>query len=182
VKVDVRLLAATHRDLAAEVKAGRFREDLYYRLKVVHLQVPPLRERPEDIPVLARHFLARAAKGFGVPGARLTPEALERLTAYRWPGNVRELENAIESAVALSIDGAIDASLLPGGEAAPAVDVGAGLKEKVEAYERGLVVAAMDAARGNVSEAARQLRIGRATLHDKLKKYGLGEAHDGEAE
>ncbi len=172
VKIDVRLIAATHRDLAAEVKAGRFREDLYYRLKVVHLNVPALRERPEDIPALARHFLSRAAKSFGVPAAPLTPALAEKLTAWSWPGNVRELENALESAVALSPDGAIDLSLLPS-ISAPTPETHSGLKEKLEATERGLIVAAMDAAKGNVSEAARQLRIGRATLHDKLKKYGL---------
>jgi len=175
VKVDVRLLAATHRDLAAEVKAGRFREDLYYRLKVVHLHVPALRERPEDVPVLARHFLSRAAKAFGVPQAQLTPALMEKLTSYAWPGNVRELENAVESAVALSADGTLEFSLLPATAGSVELPPGAGLKEKLEATERGLIVAAMEAARGNVSEAARQLRIGRATLHDKLKKYGLGE-------
>lgn len=173
VKVDVRLIAATHRDLAAEVKAGRFREDLFYRLKVVHLHVPALRERPEDLPVLARHFLSRAAKSFGVPAAPVTKELLERLAAWSWPGNVRELENALESAVALSPDGAIDRSLLPSSSQMPQEEAAAGLKEKLEATERGLIVAAMDAAKGNISEAARQLRIGRATLHDKLKKYGL---------
>ncbi|MBL8910764.1 MAG: sigma-54-dependent Fis family transcriptional regulator [Archangium sp.] len=174
VKIDVRLIAATHRDLAAEVKAGRFREDLYYRLKVVQLHVPALRERNEDIPALARHFLSRAARSFGVPVATLTPPLLERLLAWDWPGNVRELENVIESAVAMSADGQIELALLPQKGAAPKdEDASAGLKERLEASERGLIVAAMDAARGNVSEAARQLKIGRATLHDKLKKYGL---------
>ncbi|MEW5737922.1 MAG: sigma-54 dependent transcriptional regulator [Myxococcota bacterium] len=179
VKVDVRILAATHRDLAAQVKAGKFREDLFYRLKVVHLHVPALRERPEDIPVLARHFLARAAKAYGVTLAPLSDDVLERLMAYAWPGNVRELENVIESAVALSVDGALDVALLPGPDAhGRATKEGAGLKEKVEAYERGLVVAALDEAKGNRSEAARLLRIGRATLHDKLKKYGLASGED----
>lgn len=174
VKIDVRLIAATHRDLCADVKAGRFREDLYYRLKVVHLHVPALRERPEDIPALARHFLLRAARSFGVPAAQLTPALLEKLTAWSWPGNVRELENALESAVALSPDGALDLTLLPSESSSVEFLAGAGLKEKLEATERGLIVAALDASKGNVSEAARQLRIGRATLHDKLKKYGLG--------
>ena len=177
VKVDVRLLAATHRDLAAEVKAGRFREDLLYRLKVVHLHVPALRERPEDIPALARHFFARAAKAFGVPPVAPSPAHLEKLAAWSWPGNVRELENAIEGAVALSADGTVDLSSLPSVTVDPA-KTGAGLKEKVEALERGLIIAAMDAAKGNVSEAARQLRIGRATLHDKLTKYGFDPAKD----
>lgn len=179
VKIDVRLLAATHRDLAAEVKAGRFREDLYYRLKVVQLHVPALRERNEDIPALARHFLSRAARSFGVPVATLTPPLLERLLAWDWPGNVRELENMIESVVAMSADGQLDLSLLPQKGVAPRPEddsSAAGLKERLEASERGMIVAAMDAARGNVSEAARQLKIGRATLHDKLKKYGLASA------
>ncbi len=181
VSVDVRLVAATHRDLAAEVKAGRFREDLFYRLKVVHLHVPALRERPEDVPALARHFFARAAKAFGVPAVQPAGPVLERLAAWSWPGNVRELENAIESAVALSADGSIDLAHLPGPGGAEVEATAAGLKEKIEAYERGLIVAALDGAKGNVSEAARQLRIGRATLHDKLKKYGLGDAGDADA-
>ncbi len=173
-RVDVRILAATHRDLPSLVASGRFREDLLYRLKVVTLQVPPLRERPEDIPVLARHFLARAAQRFGVAPARVTPELLSRLGAYSWPGNVRELENALESAVALSADGTIDLSLLPD----PALPPQPGpaptrFKEQVAAFERGLVVAALDAARGNQSEAARLLDMGRATLQDKMRKYGL---------
>ena len=173
LKVDVRIVAATHRDLEAEVKAGRFREDLYYRLKVVQLHVPALRDRPEDIPTLARHFFLRAAKAFGLPQVAVTAEVMSKLAAHRWPGNVRELEHVIESAVAMSADGAIDLSLLPGGVAAVPEAELAGLKEKVEAYERGLVVGALDQARGNQSEAARSLRIGRATLHDKLKKYRL---------
>ena len=174
----MRILAATHRDLAKEVAAGRFREDLYYRLKVVNLHVPPLRERPEDIPVLARHFLARFSAQFGTPPVALTPELLARLTTWSWPGNVRELENALESAVALSQDGALDVSLLPcapepAAAEASASPARAGLKERVEAYERGLIVAALEATKGNRSEAARLLDIGRATLHDKLHKHGL---------
>ncbi len=184
VRVDVRVLAATHRDLPAEAKAGRFREDLLYRLKVVQLAIPALRERPEDIPVLARYFFARAAKSFGVPEVRLTPELLARLTTSGWPGNVRELEHVIESAVALSQDGSVELDALPGGAAAAPESAGlptpggAGLKEKVEAYERGLILAALEAARQNRSEAARTLRIGRATLHDKLRKYGMASGDD----
>ncbi len=174
VKVDVRVLAATHRDLATEVKAGRFREDLYYRLKVVTLQVPSLRERPEDIPVLARHFLSRSAKSFGLPPMQVTQALLDKLGAWSWPGNVRELENALESAVALSADGVVELSLLPSSSTQTEDVTGAGLKEKLEAIERGFIVATMSMAKGNVSEAARRLQIGRATLHDKLKKYGLG--------
>ena len=103
---------------------------------------------------------------------QLTQAVVDKLATWSWPGNVRELENVIESAVALSVDGVLDV-LLP--TQADVTDSTAGLKEKLEAIERGLIVSAMDAAKGNVSEAARQLRIGRATLHDKLKKYGLSE-------
>jgi DNA-binding NtrC family response regulator len=136
--------------------------------------VPPLRERPEDVPVLARHFLARAADRFGVSPLAI-PEALfARLAAHAWPGNVRELENAIEGLVALSPPEGLDPSLLPGGPPRAGGPGSHPLREKVEAYERGLVVEALRAARGNRSEAARALGISRVTLHDKLRKYGLG--------
>jgi two-component system, NtrC family, response regulator HydG len=187
--IDVRIVGATHRDLGELVRAGQFREDLHYRLKVVQLRVPPLRERPEDIPLLAREFLRRACERFGLAPIAPTPALLARLGAYAWPGNVRELENALESAVALSDDGQLDLASLPetgaAAEVAPATDAapGAGaaaldehapLKTRVDAYERGLVVAALQAARGNRSEAARRLGIARATLHEKMNRYGLG--------
>jgi DNA-binding NtrC family response regulator len=172
--VDVRVVAATHRDLVEEVRAGRFREDLLYRLDVVKLRIPPLRERPEDVPVLARHFLDRFAQRFGVAPLRV-PEALfDRLAAHAWPGNVRELENAIEGLVALSPPEGLDLALLPGGGSA-AEGPPLPLKERVQAYERGLVVEALRSARGNRSEAARRLGISRVTLHDKLRRYGLGD-------
>jgi len=178
-RVDVRVVAATHRDLAEEVRRGRFREDLFYRLDVVHLVVPPLRERPEDVPVLARHFLARFAERFGV-SPLVVPDALfDRLAGHRWPGNVRELENAVERLVALSPADGLDLSLLPGGALSPGEErVPLPLKERVQAYERGLVVEALREARGNRSEAARRLGISRVTLHDKLKRYGLGADDD----
>jgi two-component system response regulator HydG len=183
VKVDVRIVAATHRDLARLVSDGRFREDLYYRLKVVTLRVPPLRERREDIAVLARHFLRRATERFGTPAVPLGDEIFARLDAYAWPGNVRELENAIESAVAMSPDGVLDPSLLP--SAAPVDDAAeprAGLlKPRVEAYERGLILAALSAAGGNRSAAARALGISRATLHEKLHKYGIAGSDEPES-
>ncbi|HET9551831.1 MAG TPA: sigma-54 dependent transcriptional regulator [Anaeromyxobacteraceae bacterium] len=184
--VDVRVVAATHRNLDELVKAGRFREDLYYRLAVVRLHVPPLRERPEDVALLARHFLDRFAERFGLAALRVPDALLDRLRAHRWPGNVRELENALESLVALSPPDALDLSLLPFGQGGPGEPAPAspgaplGLKQRVEVYEKGLVLEALRAARGNRSEAARQLGISRVTLHDKLKKYGLG-AGDEEA-
>jgi two-component system, NtrC family, response regulator HydG len=176
--VDVRVLAATHRTLEDMVRAGTFREDLFYRLNVVRLHVPPLRDRPDDVDLLARHFLERFADRFGLTALHVPEALLERLRAHRWPGNVRELENALESLVALSPAEGLDLSLLPFGRgeavAAPSDGTPLGLKARVEAYEKGLVVEALRAARGNRSEAARRLAVSRVTLHDKLKKYGLG--------
>jgi two-component system response regulator HydG len=198
VKIDVRIIAATHRDLMQMASEGRFREDLYYRFKVVHLRIPPLRERPEDIPLLARHFLGEFSRRFGVGPFKLTPSLLERLNAYSWPGNVRELENALESLVALSQGSELDLSLLPQPLPAPAAtpaatataaapvttptvapaDGGAqmDLKARMDAYERGMIVAALEAAHGNRSLTARNLGINRATLHGKLRKYGLTDS------
>lgn len=180
IKIDVRVLAATHRDLAGRVREGRFREDLYYRLKVVELPVPALRERPEDIVPLARHFLRRSAAKFGVGALREPPGLIGRLVGLAWPGNVRQLENAIESLVALSDEGVLDLGLLPEGEGGgirangePEAGVQLSLKQKLEGYERGLLISALEAAQGKRSEAAKMLQIGRATLHDKLRKYGL---------
>jgi DNA-binding NtrC family response regulator len=192
LKVDVRIVAATHRDLRKLASEGRFREDLYYRLNVVHLRVPPLRERPEDIPVLARMFLDRFSDRFHTGPLKIPPSFFERLLAWPWPGNVRELENTLESLVALSNEGELDLGLLPTPEPSATLAAGTsaaepvakepghedgrggmGLKERVEAYERGLILDALRLSGGNRSEAARRLGIGRATLHDKLRKYGL---------
>jgi two-component system response regulator HydG len=187
--VDVRVIAATHRDLAELVRQGRFREDLFYRLDVVQLRIPPLRERPEDVPVIARHFLETFAERFGVSPLRVPAGLLDRLAAHPWPGNVRELENAIEALVALSPPEGLDLSLLPGGAGGAAVHPGAAdavpeggaplpLRQRVEAYERGLIVDGLRGAHGNRSEAARRLGVSRVTLHDKLRKYGLGGGED----
>jgi two-component system response regulator HydG len=184
--VDVRVLAATHCDLEELVEKSEFREDLFYRLNVVHLAIPPLRSRPEDIPVLARFFLQRFAERFGVSPLHV-PEALfDRLMAHPWPGNVRELENALEGLVALSPPEGLDLGLLPGAQRSEGVSTAepAGgplpLRQRVEAYERGLIVEALRGARGNRSEAARRLGMSRVTLHDKLRKYGLGTPDEGE--
>lgn len=165
VRVDVRLISATHRDLAAEITAGRFREDLYYRLHVVRIEVPPLRDRPDDIGLLARHFAEKFAARFGVDGAHLTDAAVAELEHRPWRGNVRELENVIEQWVALSDGGPIGPTAI----AAEPLE----LRARVEAYERGLIVDALKGAGGNRSEAARRLGVGRVTLLDKLKKYRL---------
>ncbi|MBK9752383.1 MAG: sigma-54-dependent Fis family transcriptional regulator [Nannocystis sp.] len=168
-KVDVRVVACTHRDLRAEVAAGRFREDLYYRLAVLELRVPPLRERREDIPVLADSFARRYAARFGLESVQLAPELVASLVARPWPGNVRELENCMARLVALSSDGRIGSEAL-----AESATVGPGnLRAQVEAFERGLIEQALRAAGGNHSEAARRLATSRVTLLDKLKKHGL---------
>jgi two-component system, NtrC family, response regulator HydG len=170
VQVDVRILAATHRDLEAMVAEGSFREDLYYRLKVVHLQVPPLRARPEDIPLLARYFLDRYAEQYGIHGVVEPPDLMDRLVARRWAGNVRELQNACEMMMALS-DGAVDPDLLE--QTADAERADGNLRERVDRYERSLIEEALAAAGGNKTIAARALGIGRVTLYEKLHKYGL---------
>jgi two-component system, NtrC family, response regulator HydG len=181
-QVDVRVLAATHRDLRELVARGAFREDLFYRLNVVPLRVPPLRERPEDVPVLARHFLSRFAERFGLGQLHVPARLFELLAAYSWPGNVRELENALENLVALSDGGELDLSLLPSPSSAdpakPSQPATLLLKPRVEAYERGLLVEALRASGGNRSEAARLLGISRVTLHDKLKKYGMSRGSE----
>ncbi|MCA9552358.1 MAG: sigma-54-dependent Fis family transcriptional regulator [Myxococcales bacterium] len=169
-RVDVRIIAATHRDLLAEVKAGRFREDLYFRLNVLPIHLPPLADRPEDLEPLVEHFVKKYAERFGLERPRLTEGARSRLLTHRYRGNVRELENAVERLVALSSGDTID-DLEPTGDAPPALT----LKQRVEAYERGLIVGTLQETGGNRSEAARRLGVGRVTLLDKLKKYGLAE-------
>ncbi|MEZ4406542.1 MAG: sigma-54 dependent transcriptional regulator [Polyangiales bacterium] len=171
-RVDVRVVASTHRDLAEEARRGRFREDLYYRLSVVTLRMPALRERPEDIPSLARHFAARYAERFGLPTARVSPALESALAARPWPGNVRELENCVAGMMALSDDGALDArDLAP---SAARDEHAEGLRARVAAFERGLIAEALAASEGNQSEAARRLGIPRGSLIERLKRYGLG--------
>jgi len=195
-KVDVRVVAATNRDLAADVKTGSFREDLYYRLAVVELVVPPLRERKDDIPPLAHEFARRYADRFGLGTVTLDPALIDALGHAEWPGNVRQLENTIARLAALSTGGAItlaDYQAATGTQPEPepepdAIDApppaplppdargGPSLKEQVEAFERGLVGRALESTGGNQSEAARRLGVSRVTLIDKMKKYGLGRA------
>jgi two-component system response regulator HydG len=172
--VDVRILAATHRDLGDLVQKGlRSAKTSYYRLKVVQLRVPPLRERVGDVPVRSPATSSSATQvRFGVPTLEVTDEVIQRLAEQAWPGNVRELENMVESLVALSVDGHVDPMLLPG-EGNPGVARELGLKEKVEAFERGVIVQALKEAHQNRTEAARRLGVSRATLHEKLTKYGI---------
>ncbi len=172
--VDVRVLAATNRDLARDVEAGRFRQDLYYRLNVVAIRVPPLRERREDIPLLAEHFARRFGERFGLPDVRLSPRLHTQLAAHDWPGNVRELENTIERLVALAGGPDIDEDPFAADAAGTAPPAGAlGLRERVAAFERGLVLEELRRCHGNQSETARRLGVSRVTLIDKLRRYEI---------
>jgi two-component system response regulator HydG len=179
IKIDVRLIAATNRELIKIVETGRFREDLYYRLNVVNLEVPPLRERPEDIPLIAQHYLKvfadknhKIIKGF-------TPQAMDRLLKYTWPGNVRELINAVERCVVLSRSEYLTEEELlflrdKTTPAEPPVQIEtAAATSSLEEVARDTILKSLKTAGGNKSEAARQLGITRRTLHKKLKSYGL---------
>jgi DNA-binding NtrC family response regulator len=220
VKVDVRIVSATNRDLIADVKAGRFREDLFYRLHVFPITVPPLRERPADIPALSRHFLARFAAEEGKRIRLITPEALHVLAAFPWPGNIRQLENTLFRAVVLAEGDTIGLAEFPqisaqvqvpdhGGtpdhageplvpdfdqpvllpepfadhpaaamappasaEALPLLDA-AGEVRPLEELEAELIRYAITHYRGQMSEVARRLQIGRSTLYRKLEALGL---------
>ncbi len=190
ISVDVRIVAATNRDLAEEIRAGRFREDLYYRLNVVSIMVPSLAERREDIPLLAQHFLhihgernRKDVKGF-------TPLAMDMLLRYDWPGNVRELENAVERAVVLlfgqyvserELPQAVVESYRPPQEiSAPLPDGGGGPDEPrtLEDVERDFIIRTVRECGDNKSEAAKRLGISRKTLHTKLKSYSLSSGNE----
>ncbi len=188
IKVDVRIVAATNRDLEAEVKAGRFRQDLFYRLSSFPIRLAPLRERQDDIPVLVDHFVRRDGHDDRAPSI----EAMVALTRYPWPGNVRQLENAMARAAVLAGDGPIELEHLPpevvaaadgpapatpeGAPGAGAVDgqlLDLPLKEARERFERLYLENLLRRCQGNVSEAARRAGLGRASLHDKINKLGL---------
>ncbi|HYG69164.1 MAG TPA: sigma-54 dependent transcriptional regulator [Anaeromyxobacteraceae bacterium] len=182
-KVNVRVVACTNRDLEAEARAGRFREDLYWRLAVVELVVPPLREHRDDVPALAQEFARRYAQRFGLDEVRLSPELVERLRQAEWPGNVRQLENAIARMVALAPTREIGPDAFPAPPPRPAEDAdepegagpteGATLREQLDALERSIIAKTMAETGGNQSEAARRLGVGRTAFIDRLKKYGL---------
>jgi DNA-binding NtrC family response regulator len=175
VPVDVRILAATNRHLADEVAAGRFREDLFYRLDVVGLRVPPLRERPEDVPLLARHFMDGLAVHLGIPPLPFSREVLDVLSAYPWPGNARELRNFVERSLILGafpLDSLAEHDLAAEVEGQP-LDAGGELLADVEKRH---ILAVLEDADGNKAEAARRLGISRKTLERKCALWGLRNA------
>ena len=188
VKVDVRLVAATNRDLEDMVGKGEFRDDLYFRLSVIRIHMPPLRKRPEDIPLIAHHFLGVAAKENGKPVREMTTEAMELLERYPWPGNIRELRAAIERSVVMAGGAKITVRDLPHSvrEGAPAIAAG-GTGLKVPAFskaghhlnlqetEHRMILRALDECDGNITKAARVLGLSRRTLHRRLKEFREAE-------
>jgi two-component system response regulator HydG len=177
LRSNARVIAATNRDLDAEVQSGRVREDLYYRLNIVHLQLPPLRERPVDIPALAHHLLARLADRYQLATADLAPDALAALTAYHWPGNIRELENVLARALALRSGRTLSVRDLPphiarasGTAAAAAASQVPAALLTLEEVERRHILQVLEKTGGNKLKAAEILGIDRSTLHRKLKQ------------
>jgi two-component system response regulator HydG len=173
------MIAATNRDLEGAIEAGRFREDLYYRINVVHMELPPLRARGGDALALAQNFLGEAAVRNGKPVPSMTPAAAERLLAYDWPGNVRELRNCMERIVALAPTDRIDECDLPpkvrdyrSGHVLVAGDHPREL-QPLEEVERRYIMRVVEACKGNKSQAARVLGIGRKTLYRRLVSYGV---------
>jgi two-component system nitrogen regulation response regulator NtrX len=188
--VDVRVLAATNKDLTAEIRAGRFREDLYFRLNVIPIFVPPLRDRSDDVPLLADHFVSELAQEYGRRPKRFDAGAAAGLRAYRWPGNVRELRNVIERLMIMVPGDTItagDLAFLDGGAIALTED-GAGptlpLHEARERFERDYILRALAAQQGNISRTAEALGVERSNLYRKMRAFGIGPARraDGEEE
>ena len=167
ITVDFRLVTATHRDLEAEVSSGRFREDFFFRINVFHIHVPALRERSEDVPLLAEHFLAQFARQMNRRIDGFTGDAIAALCAYPWPGNVRELQNAIERAVVMCRANRIEASLFPFAHAPAPEDL------SIDAMEAAHIRKVLASCGFNVTQAAGLLAIDRVTLYNKMKKYGI---------
>jgi two-component system response regulator HydG len=181
VKVDVRVISATHRNLKVEVEEGRFREDLYYRMHVVVCEVPALRDHREDIPLLVEHFVRKQGPRLNPTVTAVGPAALARLCGYHWPGNVRELENAVEQALVFAEGSTIEVDALPPvfRETSPknVLPLPAGdrtLPEILEELERQLILRAYDETKGVKTETARKLGIKTSALYYKLEKYGIG--------
>jgi len=187
ITVDVRVIAATHRDLRRAVAEGRFREDLYFRLNVVPITVPPLRERPEDVRALAEHYVTWFCRDLGRVPARIHPAALEALTSYAWPGNVRELKNTIERIVLLEAEDEIRPEHLPTEMHHPAsMPSGAdpfpsGVVRPLAEIEKLAIEHALRVCDGNKTRAAQQLGISRQTLRTKLKEYAIADDAEDES-
>src|SRR6266480_3860815 len=182
IKVDVRIIAATNVDLRKLMEEGRFREDLYYRLHVINIQLPPLRDRKDDVPLLVQHFLEKYGEENRKPGLEVSPEALDMLMAYDWPGNVRELENVIERAVVLSSGRRIGTDLIPDHIGRPSMfqmprfvvpPEGISFKEVITDFEKRLIESTLEAAGGVQKRAAELLHIKPTTLNEMIKRYEI---------
>jgi transcriptional regulator with GAF, ATPase, and Fis domain len=182
IKVDVRIIAATNVDLKKMMEEGRFREDLYYRLHVINVQLPPLRERKDDIPPLVQHFLEKYGEENRKGSLELTPEALDMLMGYDWPGNVRELENVIERASVLTSGTRISADLIPEHVGRPSMfqmprfvvpPEGISFKDVITDFEKRLIEATLEAAGGVQKRAAELLRVKPTTLNEMIKRYDI---------
>ncbi|HEY5765354.1 MAG TPA: sigma 54-interacting transcriptional regulator, partial [Candidatus Deferrimicrobiaceae bacterium] len=182
VRSDARVIAATNRNLPIEVAAGRFREDLFFRLNVFPIFVPPLRERKEDIPVLAAHFAGLACRELGKEERIFSREATERLLRHHWPGNVRELRNVVERLVILSVGDTIDGNAVgrvlvdesPAAEVRPpGIYDGDDFREAVLAFEREYLLRKLRENEGNISRTAEKLGIDRTSIHRKMKQFGI---------
>ncbi len=184
IEVDIRVVAATNKSLEKEVKEGKFREDLFYRLNVIKIEVPPLRDRPEDIPLLVTHFLNKYARP-SQPPKEVSPEAMDRLLAYRWPGNIRQLENAIERAAVTTVDDTINADNLPtqvvgeSPEDRPKFEIDLKhplpfyLNQATEQIERQYILKALEKSRGNVGRCAELCGLSRRSVSGKISQYGI---------
>ncbi len=190
IRVDARVVAATNKDLQAEIKAGQFREDLYFRLNVIPIFVPPLRERPEDIPLLADHFMAEMAQEYGRRLKRLDAGAIRTLQRYGWPGNVRELRNVIErlmimvpgDTITTSDLSFLDVPLAPSHAPAPHDAAPAGrmtLHEARDQFERDLILKTLAEQQGNMSRTAEVLGVERSNLYRKMKTFGIAPSRAG---
>ncbi len=176
IKVDVRLIASTNQDLAEAVREGNFREDFYYRLNVIPLSLPPLKDRPEDIPLLARHFLAGFAAEAGREVTGISTEAMRVLMHYAWPGNIRELENVIERAVTLGAEGELGVGDLPPSfleDAGPAETEALPVVSTIQEVEKAHISRVLKFTGGQISKAARILGIDRRTLYRKIDAYKI---------
>ncbi len=192
IPVDVRIIAATNKDLREEVKAGRFREDLYYRLQVIPISLPALRDRQSDVELLSNFFMRRACDNIGIEQIRIGADAMERLMQYRWPGNVRELENVVERLAVLAEDNHLRAQDLPdhicaASGACNVVEVieeipshGLNFNDLVNQFESRLILMALNKTNGNKKAAAELLQLNRTTLVEKIKKKNLDQTPDAE--
>jgi two-component system nitrogen regulation response regulator NtrX len=190
IRVDTRVLAATNKDLPLEIKAGRFREDLYFRLNVVPIFVPPLRDRPDDIPLLADHFMAMLAREYGRRPKTFEADAVAALQRYQWPGNVRELRNLVERLMIMVPGDRVsvrDLTFLDqAGDALPAAEPGSAaitpLHEARDEFERQYILRALAAQHGNISRTADVLGVERSNLYRKMRAFGIAPRGEGREE